>query len=112
MKLKIFIILFVKSFLIVNVITNSISSRLIEDVKEFCKNRPKKNFCSDENLHFAKSFQSEYHRIITDKIQFLKVLQDKNFQKQLKIKAQKEKEQQIKAKVLEDYYHYFRMRYL
>ena len=86
---------------------NYFNASLIEDVRNFCKNRPVKNFCSYENLKFAIDFQNEYEKIILDKIHSSKALHDKDLQ----TKAQKERELKLRRKILEDYYHYFRQRF-
>ena len=107
-----FSILIVFMVVIVNRIVNPINARLIEDIKRFCKDRPKKNFCSYENIKTANHFQKEYEKIIFDKIQTVKNIHDKDLQKEIQTRIQKQKELKIKLKIIQDYYNYFRQRYL
>jgi hypothetical protein len=109
MNLRILIVVMV---VIVNRIINPINARLIEDIKRFCKDRPKKNFCSYETIKIANDFQKEYEKIIFDKIQYMKNLHDKDLQKEIQTKMLKQKEFKIKLKIIEDYYNYFRQRNL
>ena len=105
-------ILIVFMAVIVTRIIDPINARLIEDIKRFCKDRPKKNFCSYENIKNASHFQKEYEKIISDKIQFMKNMNDNDLQNEIQTKMLKQKEFKIRLKIIEEYYNYFRQRNL
>ena len=109
MNLRILIVFMV---VIVNRIIDPIGARLIDDIKRFFKDRPKKNFCSYENIKKANDFQKEYEKIIFYKIQYVKNIHDKELQKEIQTKMLKQKEFEIKLKIIQDYYNYFRQRNL
>ena len=52
---------------------------LINKIKTYCLNRPRKNFCSDKYSTFVMKFQTEHQRV-----------QEDFFKKQLKLKLDRE----------------------
>jgi hypothetical protein len=85
---------------------------LTRDIKNFCDDKPKINFCSSQNYRIAREFQRKYDKMITDKIIDIQLKNDKELQKQLELQIQLKKEQEIKSKILKEYQTFFLLRYL
>jgi len=85
---------------------------LTRDIKNFCDDKPKINFCSSQNYRIAREFQRKYDKMISDKIIDIQLKNDKELQKQIELQIQLKKEQEIKSKILKEYQTYFLTRYL
>ena len=85
---------------------------LTRDIKNFCDDKPKINFCSIQNYRIAREFQRKYDKMISDKIIDIQLKNDKELQKQIELQIQLKKEQEIKSKILKEYQTYFLTRYL
>ena len=42
----------------------NLTTSLVEDIKSFCKNKPRRFFCTSQMIIYAQDFQQEYEKIM------------------------------------------------